>query len=130
MTPAEQMREDAAKKCAEVLDQYFDEIAWAQDTDPDELAGRIDTAIRALPLPEAVPIRAELEAASQWQPIETAPKDGTWILAFDPEWGHQIVKWNFWFAPPDERGAFQTEDTYDRNIIAWMPLPTPPETKP
>jgi hypothetical protein len=100
--------------------------------DPEMYQASISVA-DALRIADALAARdariAALGAASQWRPIETAPKDGTWILAFDPEWGHQIVKWNFWFAPPDERGAFQTEGTYDRNIIAWMPLPAPPETK-
>jgi hypothetical protein len=69
---------------------------------------------------------------SEWQPIETAPKDGTIILGLEiqstlnPEevvripiyWGGSewILAWGQW-----DDGTFHIEATH------WMPLPPPPQ---
>lgn len=78
----------------------------------------------------------------EWQPIETAPKDGRWVLlcGFDPDddpvygstnppavvafwreddWGDE---WAYCFWDSDWR-SFVDGPTH------WMPLPEPPETK-
>lgn len=63
----------------------------------------------------------------QWQDIETAPKDGTRILAIwryrpeDPHAGsasHEVVRWCGWWDSSD--GLTRPEPTH------WMPLPPPP----
>lgn len=59
----------------------------------------------------------------EWQIIETAPKDGTVVLAWSDYWmGYEIVHWkpdeNAWFAG-DTRG-FRIPPSH------WMPLPIPP----
>jgi|WetSurSiteA1Bulk_404760.scaffolds.fasta_scaffold55279_2 hypothetical protein len=74
-----------------------------------------------------------------WQPIETAPKDGTLILVYEPEtkrneegiyivtWSRQDKyypkEWCIICSEQDEQGGCATVDyaTY------WMPLPEPPE---
>jgi hypothetical protein len=79
-------------------------------------------------------IRALLDAPSApdptmalWQPIETAPKDGTHILAVMP-WlpDAKILFWapyaNEWRCPASERGP-NPEGWLPTH---WMPLPTPP----
>ena len=64
-----------------------------------------------------------------WRPIETAPKDGTWILTFDPEepdkWSkYGIYKWSTFFKEwVDQRDVTCADFTH------WMPLPPPPETE-
>lgn len=66
---------------------------------------------------------------SDWQPIDTAPKDGTRILCF---WdgGCVITKWDErlrfagWQMPP-----MMTVRAADRSAwfpTHWMPLPEPP----
>ena len=64
---------------------------------------------------------------SEWQSIETAPKDGEDILVWGPMLGHLVVSFDEeankdfpWFTldgPSYYGGAF----------AVWMPLPKPPE---
>jgi hypothetical protein len=72
-----------------------------------------------------------------WQPIETAPKDGTWILAYEPsKWPPQchVVRWGlpeYWGQAGDETWVTvalgPNPDTYEADDAThWMPLPDPP----
>ena len=70
---------------------------------------------------------------TDWQPIETAPKDGTPILAWPcgDGWGGKfpyVVQW----VPPNEHhdglwreAAGEQYDDFDPTH--WMPLPEPPK---
>lgn len=71
-----------------------------------------------------------LPALAGWQPIETAPKDGTVILACD-EWGGMfVVKWTAcgpkgqWDLT--EVGSYATDAWPSSDPTHWMPLPPPP----
>ncbi len=60
-----------------------------------------------------------------WQPIETAPKDGTMILAIEPKNKQRRLvvyheDWCMWLSVP---GRIQVRATH------WMPLPAPPVVK-
>jgi hypothetical protein len=60
---------------------------------------------------------------SEWQPIETAPKDGTAILVF-----HNRMVIEAWYS--GRWGRFVQSETGGHNGIApthWMPLPAPPK---
>lgn len=72
---------------------------------------------------------------SEWQPIETAPKDGTAILLACATWAHTVhlgrpvpIKVGGWNA---EAGGWQIFGASWRPTH-WQPLPPPPaqETKP
>ena len=73
-------------------------------------------------------IRADL--VSQWQPIETAPKDGTKILGAWP----QLRKHKWWTIQPIffYYGAWIHGWDEDEDLALhpthWMPLPEPPKT--
>lgn len=78
---------------------------------------------------------AAVLAASQWQPIETAPKDGLKVLVYDESYG---LPQKAWF------GKDRNDETYEGwlfgdgddyscgmyftpiNPTHWMPLPKPP----
>lgn len=65
-----------------------------------------------------------------WQPIETAPKDGTEILIFceDDHWAIDIVKWEqfgndfYWARARCVDGLHINE-----KATHWMPLPALPD---
>lgn len=67
--------------------------------------------------------RDALLAASQWQPIETAPKDGTWVLCFVPdncpEYENTLVL-RYVIGSWGRPGIGGYRPTY------WQPLPNPP----
>ncbi len=56
---------------------------------------------------------------NDWQPIETAPKDGTEILTWDGN-EHQILWWL------DAVGWVGDDDFLDKLPTYWQPLPEPP----
>lgn len=91
---------------------------------------------------------AELEAGQDWQPIETAPKDGTEVIIFNPRWSYAPkAKWDlidgdegcfgawvleddFWSPGVDNGALGWAEDIEDGNMpTVWCPLPTPPASQ-
>jgi len=67
----------------------------------------------------------EQEGRMEWQPIETAPRDGTRILvlsrlADDRTWVYGIAEWRDDFGRHVVRGLFTVGWTH------WLPLPPPP----
>lgn len=76
--------------------------------------------------------RAELlEKAMEWQPIETAPKDGTKFLAL---YGEDECFTMYWLDIPDSQGLFVYSDELLSDVdpspeapAHWMPLPQPPK---
>lgn len=73
---------------------------------------------------------ARVSDKTEWQPIETAPKDGTHILGFDGsymttvEWwepSHKTEPGSWNLVQGCIRGYSEWEPTH------WMPLPEPPK---
>jgi hypothetical protein len=64
---------------------------------------------------------------SEWQPIETAPRDGTLILGAEKNWrGELLVAEMAW-----EDGEWQLtlqwgDETNEAAPTHWMPRPAPP----
>lgn len=61
---------------------------------------------------------------SEWQPIETAPKDGTWIICFFPERTPEIAVTK-WCSPHSyyiEHFAIEGNWTPGIDPTHWMPL--------
>jgi hypothetical protein len=69
--------------------------------------------------------------ASEWKPIETAPKDGTWFLGWRPTTIKQDQLDTYQWCekplgdPPFWINAADSNDWYEQPTH-WMPLPEPP----
>ena len=69
----------------------------------------------------------------QWQPIETAPKDGTEVLLFYPEYTQPVKTGRWEHVRHFANGKLKWESrkwTSDFDEVTpsyWMPLPPPPE---
>ncbi len=84
--------------------------------------------------------RPEKEALfGPWQPIETAPRDGTHILVYPPTWYGEFASIAYWHSELSGRCTepyWKRTDALNRIIMClenppthWMPLPPPPQTK-
>ena len=67
----------------------------------------------------------------EWQPIETAPRDGTHVLIYVPGWingseARYLDDEGWWLAnnDPTDHWGEQQHPTH------WMPLPNPPKEQP
>lgn len=64
---------------------------------------------------------------TEWQPIETVPKDGTTVLfGFAGKKHFSLVYWNL------EREAWFSQNngyclSHDLSATHWLPVPPPPE---
>jgi len=72
----------------------------------------------------------------KWQPIETAPKDGTYILVAGPSGYYstplrvEVCKWNN--ANHKDNWRNHSNDWFTdggEDATHWMPLPEPPKDK-
>ncbi len=74
---------------------------------------------------EAIDEIESLRAQLEWQPIETAPKDGTPLLIAFRNKEVAIAPWS-------KSGPMEVTPQLDLGWTAthWMPLPEPPENKP
>lgn len=59
---------------------------------------------------------------NQWQPIETAPKDESWIITYTPNGYYRGVHHNRW----SEKNNSWWKDNIIDLPTHWQPLPKPP----
>jgi len=87
-------------------------------------------------------IRATLKSTPQWQPIETAPRDGTWILghycgrnwsvknSIEGKHNCVVICWEDRTDLVESRwNSFGTSSYFEKDIDLWMPITQPPEGK-
>lgn len=96
----------------EFLDRYWEYLNWdTEDPDFDRLFAL-----------------ARRGAEMQWRPIETAPKDGRWLMVSAERWEPETACWSesVWLTGWYCGGG--RSDSYGPSFepTHWMPLPTPP----
>lgn len=65
---------------------------------------------------------------SAWQPIETAPKDGTRIMAYIARIEHTLII--YWEPDTDSEPHWSDEEGFEwTDLTHWMPLPDPPRAQ-
>ena len=65
-----------------------------------------------------------------WRPIETAPKDGTLVLACNSDSYRSSLGPAYFVAGDNYDGIWFYKGGYDVwDLTHWMPLPPPPETE-
>lgn len=111
---------DEFVKNAELLTAAIDALKECdQDYQADYLIGARPEIVSTFR--EALRLLSEERARRvEWQPIETAPKDGTAILIYHQRADAQAV------AAPVIGGWFVPRGGPVKNPTHWMPLPEPP----
>lgn len=71
----------------------------------------------------------EYTRTPQWQPIETAPKDGTRVILYVPPYGAMTGHNTFSNFGGRQSDYWSCHSSLNRDAqpTHWMPLPTPPE---
>jgi hypothetical protein len=119
---------------AVVLCSHFDDNDGSEPND----CGWSQTAVNAYEeikqeiAGKFVPVREDILSAvreameAKWLPIETAPRDGSWFMAYWPvqtfEDRVQTTQW----LQGDWRFVDASDFMDDRQPTHWLPLPTPP----
>jgi len=66
-----------------------------------------------------------------WQPIETAPKDGTWILVWKHDYDCPMsAQWGLLDINPNKYTGMKGWSGYGyifSDVTHWMPMPEPPK---
>jgi len=62
----------------------------------------------------------------KWETIETAPKDGTYVLVYHHRWNSvtkdmEIAHWR------SDQGGWMTNESFNMQPSHWMPLPDQPK---
>lgn len=69
---------------------------------------------------------------SEWQPIETAPKDGTEVLTYREAGLMAVAVWVKYYPiwrGGDESGWVVSDGADLVGVTHWMPLPNPPSAE-
>jgi hypothetical protein len=139
------MTDDLKKRLRKKRERCHDlsGVTWTEDMDCQEAADRIEELERVLGLADdqcrewrhhCKAAEAKLAQAQTWQPIETAPKDGTEFFAYWPDHlgnGSECVV-TTWFGPwatGSSELVFQTRYLWAdeiNNPTHWTPHLAPP----
>lgn len=114
---------------------YFDAVSkWFQDRHYRRMDS--ERALSSQPVADHIADAGKM-VADGWLPIETAPKDGTLILAWNYNSGMQVVGWQpaYGEAPFNEdhwddvgsKNAAPSIFVNARHFTHWRPLPVSPE---
>lgn len=108
---------------AELLDE-FEQLIIANATTKAWGAAVSARSERIAGIRTRLKYRLSVDAQQAWQPIETAPKDGTWVLGLETRIGlntkyvpHEVIRYETWSETWRSSAKKLSEPTH------WMPLP-------
>ena len=68
-----------------------------------------------------------MKMVSQWQPIETAPKDGLYDILVSEGLGVYMATWSRLGPLPNTKFGWITNTNFQVDPTHWMPLPETPK---
>jgi len=69
-----------------------------------------------------------ITTTQQWQPIDTAPKDGTKVLCFNKDWDIPLVLvYEMHYGVGHKCWCWDGDADEESTPTHWIPLPAPPE---
>lgn len=121
-------------RIAKYNDPYNEEWDW--DDVADKWARHAYAAFRDLLAVSvsAQAVRTDTVSVSQWQPIESAPKDGTDVVLFWPGYGNGVTV-GFYLDNSNTAHPWAGWSVHSGQLArygqptCWQPLPAPPERK-
>lgn len=116
-TPADicaEMARGAAMLAAKCNSQDGDEFALGAAAQYNAQADALREAERRI---RAATVGGEVG----WRPIESAPKDSSWILGITQTGRQMVVRWG--------GGAWEDDNRLCRDPKYWQPLPAPPQER-
>ena len=118
-SPYEALKQQAKDMTDEERRAFIERNKRIQDKFIKQAKGNLD---KLYDRREAAYEKAPPAQIGQWQPIETAPKDGTEILLYP----YTVAYWD------DERSDFYQDEShvFAERPTQWMPLPERPENTP
>lgn len=126
---AEAMREAAAPMSMAAADAIIDELTDRKsfrhliDNLEGDVLAEIKEALAAIVLKAAFPLPTPVPDGG-WRSMDSAPRDGTWVMLWWPEWHHTAIPGYWLFDHWDADRALSPLETPPPR--AWMPLPPPP----
>jgi len=113
-------------------EQIADAVEWVEDAANRLAEFEQDNHMQAIKIEKLQAELAALKAAQEWRGMESAPKDGTWVLVIDSEYGDHggafVARYTEAFS-----GSWLINTSHTPHVVYpthWMPLPTlptPPE---
>jgi len=109
-------------------EQIADAVEWVEDAANRLAEFEQDNHMQAIKIEKLQAELAALKAAQEWRGMESAPKDGTWVLVIDSEYGDHsgafVARYTEAFS-----GSWLINTSHVPHVVYpshWMPLPTAP----
>ena len=110
-------------------EQIADAVEWVEDAANRLAEFEQDNHMQAIKIEKLQAELAALKAAQEWRGMESAPKDGTFVLVIDSEYGDHggafVARYTEAFS-----GSWLINTSHVPHVVYpthWMPLPTPPQ---
>lgn len=111
-------------------EQIADAVEWVEDAANRLADFEQDNHMQAIKIEKMQAEIDSLKAAQTWRSIETAPKDGTFVLVIDSKYGDHSGAFVAQYAAEVFSGCWLTSHTpHVVRPTHWMPLPTPPQER-